>query len=140
MRRHCYADLADGRVVYWTKSTAWGTGGYTIKKDAGRALVKFTKTFWTAVHAGMNRMWVHGKNEQTFLHVASRSMDVPSVIGHRIENRERRIGFHKRLWRRGTRQSYRSIVVPQRLQSRSLTTKQGMDDCRHRRKSIISVP
>ena len=118
MRRHRYANLGDGRAVYWTKSTAWGMGSYMITKDAARALVQSTKTFWGAVDADIDRVWVHGKKVQMVYPVAARPMDIPSIIGVRLEDYERDFTFHERWWRRGTRHLYRFVVLLQRIKSR----------------------
>jgi glycosyl transferase family 25 len=117
MRRHRYANLGDGRIVYWTKSTAWGTGAYTITKDAARALLQSTQTFWGAVDADIDRIWTHWKKVQMVYPVAARPMDLPSLIGDRVADSDRHISFHERWWRRGTRHLYRFIVLLQRLKA-----------------------
>ena len=105
-------------MVYWTKSTAWGTGSYMITKDAARALLKSTGTPWGAVDADIDRIWRHWKKVQMVYPVAARPMDLPSLIGDRVDDCDRHIGFHERWWRRGTRHLYRFTVLLQRIRSR----------------------
>ena len=119
MRRHEYVDLGNGYVVYWTKGTALGTGCYTITKDAARALLKATKTFWGPIDFDIDRCWTHWKKVQMVYPEAARAMDLPSTIGYRVEDKDRHIGFHERWWRRGTRHLYRFVVLLQRIKSGS---------------------
>lgn len=118
MRRHRFSDLGNGYVVYWTKGSALGTGCYTITKDAARALLRSTKTFWGPIDFDIDRCWTHWKKVQMVYPVPARVMDLPSTIGYRVEDKDRHIGFHERWWRRGTRHLYRLTVLFQRMRSR----------------------